>query len=302
MSKRPVATDPQRKAEIMQRAAVVGAAQAAREFGGNAGTIRGWLSRAGVAGLPSGARSGNWRDDTEQQASDASDAAREAIARTRKELREGTAHRAQASAITAGIMVDKLALLEQRLQSHEDRRGRLGEDQARMLVDVIRAAFEAIGVPQTDSVRAVIAEALRSAGGDVIVISPDTSEKAQEEVREAFSRQALPAGDAIDGEVEEVANKVATSGPLATIVANGEPVDAEVVPDEDPLPDGWLEHSHNDPLLARRRYEEFKAERLEREHRKQQKESGLATGANQWIVGGGDGRGGRYSELNRTPQ
>ena len=69
-------------------------------------------------------------------------------------------------------------------------------------------------------------------------------------------------------------------------------VDAVVVEDE--LPDGWLAMNNNDPVAARRAFEQFKQAESDRERRQSEPADG-------WRTGRGDGRGGAIYETFREP-
>jgi transposase-like protein len=73
------ATDPETKQRALRRAAEVGSAQAARELGVPASSIRVWRVRAGQSGPPAGVDPQSWADRKEQAAHTTHQAAIEAL-------------------------------------------------------------------------------------------------------------------------------------------------------------------------------------------------------------------------------
>jgi hypothetical protein len=289
---RPVATDPQRKAEALQRAAQVGVAQAAREFGIPAGTIRAWRHRSGEAGPPARVDVQDWAARKQQGAEDAWQAAQAALAKVTELLEAGKTGDAQRAALTMAITLDKSAMLEAGAQAAHDRDIRLRQENAALVAAVFELLLEAIGLRKSQAAKRCCADLLRQASrGEPMVVSPVDAEAVQAELRRRIGaelreeierefrdrvepdwreQRGLPAPDA-EREAEPVEPM---AGPRTIVRTVSEPVEdeiaeAEVVEDE-PLPAGWLNMYH-DETRARRAWEQAKAEDRRREQREREK-------------------------------
>ncbi len=158
------ATDSATRDRALQRAAGVGAAQAGRELGVPAATIRAWRRRSGEAGAPAGMDSETWGQLKQVGARDAWKAAQQALAEVRRHLAAGKPRDAQAAALSFAILVDKSGVLEAAAAAAQaaesDRRARLDREQAHVLAEVISALLAALGVP-LDPARPIVGTLLR---------------------------------------------------------------------------------------------------------------------------------------------
>ena len=272
------------KQRALAREAEVGAAQAARELGLLAATVRGWKLRADKP-APRTAKQYETQGDRQQRGADRTwEVAEAALRKALVAIESGDTLAAQRLMVSAGIAADKTGQLEEASARAAERHVRLQASQGDVIVNVFRAVFTALGIPMTSAAGKAIGEALRGAkAGGVIVVSPEVAEAAAADVREALGRPELPArddGPVIDGQLT-VDDVIATEPEL-------EPADAEVV--EAPLPDAWLELSHGDPVAARRAFDRFKAEERDLERRERDRPDA-------WRTGLGDGGGNSITEL-----
>lgn len=166
---RAVATDPATKARALQRAAEVGAAQAARETGIPGPTIRAWRRRSGEASPPAGADAADWAKRKTVGANSSWEVAQAATRRALELIAKGDMLAAQRAMITAGIAADKTGQLEEAAHRAEDRRVRLSSTEGKLLSELIRSFFSAVDVPLgAGSPPAVLmASFLRQAGAGV---------------------------------------------------------------------------------------------------------------------------------------
>lgn len=191
-----VATDPQRRERALQRAAEVGAAQAGRDLGLSAATIRAWRRRSGQAGPPAGMDPQTWAQAKETGARDAWTAAREALAEVRRHLKDGKARDARDAALSFAILVDKSGVLEAAAAAAEAadfaRGTRLAQEQANALAGVIGALFAALGVPLGPA-RPVLATLLRqAAAGETLTAPEDAAAAARGAVLVALHKKEGP--------------------------------------------------------------------------------------------------------------
>ena len=278
------------KQRALAREAEVGAAQAARELGLSPATVRGWKLRSDKP-APRTAEQSEAQGDRQQRGADRTwEVAEAALRKALAAIEKGDTLAAQRLMVSAGIAADKTGQLEEASARAAERHVRLQSSQAEVIVEVIRAFAEALGIPLGESARRVLGDLLRQArGGGVLVASPVDAEAAAADVREAFGRRELsaPAGEpTIDAQltVDEVIE--------ATPECESEPVDAEVVEE---LPPGWVALHQNDEALARRAYEQLKQTKLEQEERRD------AAQDSGWRVGAGTGTGGHLTEVFREP-
>ncbi len=301
------ASNPAIKAEALHRASQVGPAQAARELALNPSTVRMWMTRAKQAGLSpsasqptpaSSAEPGNWADRREQTAQGAADVAQSAIASARKALAAGKPGDAQRSMVSAGIAIDKLAQLEASVQRARESEGRLAETNAAQLVAVVELFFEAVGMPLSPSVRAVLRGLLEQAGaGATLSVSPADAQVAFADVRETIAaelrgeieqelrarvepdwqpeRLGLPAPSDEASEAEP--GELAAPRTVVRTVTEAEPeiADAEVVEYDDEVPQQYV-HGYGEKL-ARQMWERDKRRNAERERKEAERPASLIT-------------------------
>jgi len=150
------ATDPETKARALRRAEEVGAAQAGRELGIPAATIRAWKSRATPAERPTASRELGVPDDGafERRVLERAKRAVEAGIRRLEELIP-TAKGVQSIAISTGILLDKAAALDRIIAEAQEREVRIAERDAQMLVAMFKAYFTSLGLPETPAMRKV---------------------------------------------------------------------------------------------------------------------------------------------------
>lgn len=149
------ATDPATKARALQLAREHGPAEAARQTGIKASTIRSWRRRAGESGPPAGADPEDWAASKRAAAEEAHEASRQALRSVDRWLKDGSPHKAQAAATAAGILVDKANVLEAQALTVENRSIRLTEAQAQIIATVLKATVRELGIPQGKAVNAL---------------------------------------------------------------------------------------------------------------------------------------------------
>jgi hypothetical protein len=97
-------------------------------------------------------------------AADTWTAAQEALARFRELMAAGKTLEAQRAAISIGVLIDKSRILEERAASAHERAVVLADDQAKMVVWMIRTALGALGLPMGEAVTAVLKTLLLQVG------------------------------------------------------------------------------------------------------------------------------------------
>ena len=294
-----VATDPATRARALQIAAERGAAQASRETGVPAGTIRAWRARSEDPAQRS-AQDSRAQGDRQKQGADRMWKVAEASTRKALEaIERGDTLAAQRLMVTAGISADKTGQLEEASARTAERQVRLAGNQGQLMALIDRMFFEAVGIPWSMPVRRLLASLYRQAEeidrDGAVAVSPDLAEAAAQDVREHFAR--LLRAEFERDRMERLALP-APSQPVDDVVpaepigAEAEVVDAEPVGDE--LPSGWLRMNHGDPVLARAAYESYKAGREAVEAQRAEK-------GREWRADPGGGMGASVSELFRSP-
>ncbi|HWG85514.1 MAG TPA: hypothetical protein VNT60_08555, partial [Deinococcales bacterium] len=180
MSGRRAATDPATRARALQVAEEHGAAEASRQTGVPAGTIRAWRSRSGEAGPPSGVDVERWQTAKEAGAREAWSTAQAALSKVTALLDAGKTLDAQRAALTAAILIDKSGGLERAAAEAQARDVRLSELQAERIASAILGTLEDLGIPAGAPVRRVLRARLDG--------TPDgeAAERARRDVRDHF--------------------------------------------------------------------------------------------------------------------
>jgi hypothetical protein len=185
---RTTPADPAVKAQALALAELHGPGEAAKQTGVNPSTIRMWQTRARQA-LSAPVGSGTSTGEVERlrrTAKRARNVMDAAIKRVEELL--PTAKNPRDISIAAGILSDKAAQIDAVIAAIEDRQIRLADANGQQIVAVMELAFEAIGVPLSPSVRAVLRELLRQAGaGGPLSVSPAAAEPARADVRAAIA-------------------------------------------------------------------------------------------------------------------
>jgi hypothetical protein len=225
------ATDPATRARALQLAAEVGAAQASRETGVPASTIRAWRARDAdqravntTATVPVTAVTSP--DDQLERVKRIADKAAMAAESAIDQLQEtiGSARSPQSLAIATGVLLDKAAQLQDGIRAIEEQQIRITEEQGHLIAELQRLLFEAIDVPyglergRGRHVRVLLADMLRQAttSGDrlVFVSQPDLAEAARDEVRDVFAKRLRPG---IEREIrQQLEAERAAAAPVAT--------------------------------------------------------------------------------------
>jgi hypothetical protein len=177
------ATDQTVKAEALRLAEERGAAEAARRTGVPAATIRSWRHRSGGAGPPNSVDPQTWAERTRAGAEDAWAAAQEALGQVRSLLADGKTADAQRAALTMAILTDKSGVLEEAAHREEERQARLTATQGRLLAELIRVYFEAVGLPLGPAARLTLAHLLRQAEAGAPLSPPAEAAEARADIR-----------------------------------------------------------------------------------------------------------------------
>jgi hypothetical protein len=227
--KRP-ATDSATRERALRLAKELGAAEAARQSGVPAATIRSWLHRAGESGPPAGADPENWASSKEAGARQAWQTAHQALGRVRELLDAGKTADAQRAALTFAILIDKSGVLETAAQAAQQRQAKLTEAQAHEMHELLVCLHSTIGTDCPEA-RKLLASLLRQAGakraGEPFKPDPELAAAARAAVRTRFGiaevveaappeRLALPAPRPHpDGEAAERSERASGDGMAA---------------------------------------------------------------------------------------
>jgi hypothetical protein len=181
--KRQRAADVTVKAEALRLAGEHGAAEAAKLTGVPAATIRCWRHRSGAVGPPKSMDPQAWAERKRAGAEEAWAAAQEALAQVRSLLVAGKTADAQRAALTMAILTDKSGVLEEAARREEERLVRIAEEQAQLLVAVIRVYFQAVGLTLGPAARQTLAHLLRQAMDGAPLSPPAEAAEARAEIR-----------------------------------------------------------------------------------------------------------------------
>lgn len=181
--KRQRAADTTVKAEALRLAEEHGAPEAAKRTGVPAATIRSWRHRSGEAGPPKSVDPQTWAERKRAGAEEAWEAAQEALEQVRSLLVAGKTADAQRAALTMAILTDKSGVLEEAARREEERQIRIAEEQAQLLVAVIRMYFEAVGLTLGPAARQTLAHLLRQAKDGAPQSPPAEAAEARADIR-----------------------------------------------------------------------------------------------------------------------
>jgi transposase-like protein len=181
--KRQRATDQTLKAEALRLAEEHGAAEAAKRTGVPAATIRSWRHRSGAAGPPAGVDPRTWQEQKAQGAREAWATAQEALAQVRSLLAAGKTADAQRAALTMAILTDKSGVLEEAARREEERQVRIAARQGKLIAELIRMYFEAVGLTLGPAARQTLAHLLRQATDGTPLSPPAEAADARADVR-----------------------------------------------------------------------------------------------------------------------
>lgn len=213
-----------------------GAAEAARQTGVAAGTIRRWRHEAGSASPAAGVDPTAWAERKRTVAQETWTAAREALARVRILLEGGderSERKAKDAALTLAILLDKSAALEQASALADERQAKLAEAQAEAIAEALIAAFNDLGLPRSAAIGDVIAHHLRLLEGPDAPRgrAPSAAEardalraKLRDEVREELRRE--------EWEVEPLAELPAAESQADIDAIESAEAEEEVAPGE----------------------------------------------------------------------
>ena len=111
-------------------------------------------------------------------------AAQEALAQFRELIAAGKMLEAQRAAISMGVLIDKSRILEERAAIAHARAVVLADDQAKMVVEMIRTALRAFCLPMGDAVTAVLKTLLLQVGegAEQLTVPPELAEAARAEL------------------------------------------------------------------------------------------------------------------------
>jgi hypothetical protein len=151
------------KAEALRLANEHGAAEAAKRTGVPAATIISWRHRSGEAGPPKSLDPQTWAERKLAGAEEAWAAAQQALAEVRSLLVAGKTADAQRAALTMAILTDKSGVLEEAARREEERQVRIAEGQGKLIAELIRMYFEAVGLTLGPAARQTLAHLLRQA-------------------------------------------------------------------------------------------------------------------------------------------
>lgn len=205
------ATDPATKARALQRAAEVGAAQASRETGVPAATIRAWKSRAADTrpATTTTAASSPAIDGLDEFETRLLEPAKRAVEAGVQRLEEliPTAKGVQSIAISSGILIDKIRQLDQTIAEARERETRIAERDAALIVQSIEHYFEVLGLPFAagSAARRTWGTLMRQVGnGEVWSVPPMAVEAVAELEREMRGRWGYGLRQEIRAELEPV--------------------------------------------------------------------------------------------------
>ena len=111
-------------------------------------------------------------------------AAQEALAQFRELMAAGKTLEAQRVAISVGVLIDKSRILEERAAIVHERAVVLADDQAKLVVEMVRTALRAFCLPMGDAVTAVLKTLLLQVGegAEQLTVPPALAEAARAEL------------------------------------------------------------------------------------------------------------------------
>ena len=186
---RTVATDPATKAEALRIAAEHGAAEASRQIGVPASTIRMWKARGvGAAKVTDLAEVST--DEVRRRIRELEKTADLGIAELQSAMKGSRSP--QSVAISVGVCLTKASELAAAVRELEDREVRLEQGQAQRLVEVVRLFLAELGVPPTDSIKAFMADLFAGRMTASSLPHPDLAQAARTDLREKSATSSRP--------------------------------------------------------------------------------------------------------------
>ena len=281
------ATDPQRKAAALDVAAQRGVAAASRETGIPASTIRSWRSRERKAdNAPALAQAPAYEptgredvDQLRQAAAETYQVAVEAREAARRAIRGGKSQGVRDLMVAYGVGLDQAGKLRAAADQLERDHVRMDHAEQERLVEIVRVAIRACGLPST--FERVIGATWRSAleGGEITAPAEDV-ERVRDELRRRFQGSTppgitrVPCMPDVRKALELAGPPVASELAAAANSDDEEVVDAEAVDDSKPrgveekgVYHEALERYENDEDRAREALDNFREQRPERERR-----------------------------------
>lgn len=160
--------------EMPALAAEVGPSEAARRTGLPLGTIKTWRHKTGQSGPPPGADVAKWRANKREDAREAWETSKQALARVRELLDAGKTADAQRASLVFAICADKSGGFEAAAVQQEEQAARLDHEAAELLVAVFKHFFDAVGLPfgPDSPARGALAAMLRQADAGQPISAP----------------------------------------------------------------------------------------------------------------------------------
>jgi hypothetical protein len=183
MKRKPI--DQALKAEALELADRVGAAEAARQTGVSAGTIRAWRSREGRVEPPPGVDLEDWAATKRDGAAETWRAARRALESVNTLLEDGDERKAKDAALTMAILIDKSGALSEAAERADQRQTTITERQAWQLAESVRLALGDLDL-DLSAIRYVFAARV---DGDVDL---EAAERAKLQIRQQFAPEPEP--------------------------------------------------------------------------------------------------------------
>jgi hypothetical protein len=273
--KRATPVDPGTRRRAVERAAEVGSAQAAQEFGIAVATIRSWRRR--LKAEPATTDDVSGAEGLRLKAEETRAMSVRALEQADRLLGRGLASEGRNAATTAAILGDRAGEMERAARDEEVHVHRLAGAEAELIAGAIEAFADALGVNMAEDAPArkvwaallrQVSQTSRDASGPVELEAPEREvEQVRSELRERVRRELR------DGLLEEVRRQVERerlerpalpppsdeehvvepmAAPVQKIVTP--PEDAEVVDAEpdpwDELPADWKAKYRLDPALG----------------------------------------------------
>jgi transposase len=172
------------RAEALELAEQVGSGEASRRLGVPEATIRGWRHRAGKSGAPKGQDPAEWAKKRRKTANDTAAVAAKAPAETKRLLDQGKTREAKECITVHAIALDKSIVAEQQAERAAAQAARLNEQQAELILEVLRYTFEGVGITFSEPIRRHAGDLLQKArNGEPLSPYGEHAEEAKAQVR-----------------------------------------------------------------------------------------------------------------------